>query len=92
VQYVSYTDKLGIITANATTPYILGFFNLDETGSMVIELPAGPTAGGASDFWQREFVVMGEMGPDKGAGGRYIFVPPGQDPPTNAGDAYVVQS
>ena len=33
----------------------------------MVELPAGPTAGGVSDFWQREFAVVGEMGPD-GAG------------------------
>ena len=25
---------------------------------------AGPTAGGLSDFWQRECGIMGEMGPD----------------------------
>ena len=62
VHYVSYRDRLGLITANATTPYILNFFDLNETGPLVIELPPGPTAGGVSDFWQREFGVMGEMG------------------------------
>ena len=46
VHYVSYRDRLGLITANATTPYILGFFDLSETGPLVVELPAGPTAGG----------------------------------------------
>src|ERR1700710_827435 len=66
VQYVSYQDRLGLITANATTPYILNFIDLSETGPLVIELPPGPTAGGMSDFWQREFAVMGEMGPDAG--------------------------
>src|SRR3954470_12948480 len=35
VQYVSYRDRLGLITANATTPYILGFFDLGETGPLV---------------------------------------------------------
>ena len=64
VHYVSYRDRLGLITANATTPYILNFFDLAETGPLVIELPAGPTAGGVSDFWQRECGVLGEMGPD----------------------------
>jgi hypothetical protein len=59
VRYVSYQDRLGIITANATTPYILSFVNLVETGPLVIELPEGPTAGGVTDFWQREFGVMG---------------------------------
>jgi hypothetical protein len=81
VRYLSYQDRLGIITANATTPYILSFVNLAETGPLVIELPEGPTAGGVTDFWQREFGVMGEMGPDKGAGGKYVVVPPGHDAP-----------
>ena len=35
-------DRLGLITANATTPYILNFIDLGETGPLVIELPAGP--------------------------------------------------
>jgi hypothetical protein len=81
VHYVTYRDRLGIITANATTPYILNFVDLSETGPLVVELPPGPTAGGVSDFWQREFGVMGEMGPDGGRGGKHLIVPPGQEPP-----------
>ena len=42
VLYVSYRDRLGLITANATTPYTLNFFDLSETGPLVVELPAGP--------------------------------------------------
>ncbi len=45
----------------------------------MIELPPGPTAGGVSDFWQREIGVLGEMGPEPGAGGKYLVVPPGTD-------------
>ncbi len=85
VHYVSYRDRLGLITANATTPYILNFIDLTETGPLVIELPAGPTAGGLSDFWQREIGVLGEMGPDQGKGGRHLIVPPGQEPPAADG-------
>ena len=81
VRYLSYRDRLGLITANATTPYILNFFDLSQTGSLVIELPPGPTAGGISDFWQRECAVLGELGPDRGQGGRHLVVPPGQDAP-----------
>jgi hypothetical protein len=91
VRYVSYQDRLGIITANATTPYILSFVNLAETGPLVIELPEGPTAGGVTDFWQREFGVMGEMGPDKGAGGKYVIAPPGHDAP-DADGYHLLQS
>lgn len=90
VHYVSYQDRLGLITANATTPYILNFFDLSETGPLVIELPPGPTAGGISDFWQREVGVMGEMGPDKGSDGRHLVIPPGAEPPADV-DGYYLQ-
>ena len=92
VQYVSYRDRLGLITANATTPYILNFIDLGQTGPLVVELPPGPTAGGLSDFWQREFAIMGEMGPDEGRGGRHLIVPPGQDPPEVDASFYVHQA
>ncbi|GAB3317917.1 hypothetical protein GCM10027451_36230 [Geodermatophilus aquaeductus] len=90
VHYLSYQDRLGLITANATTPYILNFFDLSETGPLVVELPPGPTAGGMSDFWQREFAVLGEMGPDAGRGGKHVVVPPGEAAP-EVGDGWYVQ-
>jgi hypothetical protein len=55
----------------------------------VIELPPGPTAGGLSDFWQREIGVMGEMGPDQGKGGRHLVVPPDQQAPDGADGFYI---
>jgi hypothetical protein len=76
VFYNSYEDRLGILTANATTPYIMAFIDLAANGPTVIEMPAGHTAGGLGDFWQREQAVIGEMGPDKGNGGKYVLVPP----------------
>ncbi|MFC7675713.1 DUF1254 domain-containing protein [Mycolicibacterium sp. GCM10028919] len=89
VVYDDYRDKLGIITANATTPYILGMFDLGQTGPLLIELPAGHTAGGISDFWQREVAVLGEMGPEKGSGGAHLVVPPGMEVPEHGEDVYV---
>ena len=74
--YNSYNDRLGILTGNATTPYIISFIDLAANGPTVIEMPAGHTAGGLGDFWQREQATIGEMGPDKGKGGKYILVPP----------------
>jgi len=50
VVYNSYEDRLGILTANATTPYIMGFMDLAKTGPLVIEMPAGHTAGGSEIF------------------------------------------
>ncbi|GAA1738860.1 DUF1254 domain-containing protein [Isoptericola hypogeus] len=90
VHYVTYRDRLGLITANATTPYILNFFDLAETGPLVIELPAGPTAGGVSDFWQREIGVMGELGPDAGRGGKHLVLPPGAQSPVPDDSGYYV--
>ncbi len=93
VRYLSYQDRLGLITANATTPYILNFFDLSETGPLVVELPPGPTAGGVSDFWQREVGAMGEMGPDRGEGGKYLIIAPGAETPGEAAEDYrVLQS
>lgn len=91
VVYESVKDKLGILTANATTPYILGLPDLSKTGPLVVDYPAGATAGGVGDFWQRPVTDMGETGPDKGEGGKYLIVGPGQEVPQT--DGYrVVQS
>jgi hypothetical protein len=85
VLYNSYEDRLGILTANATTPYIMDFIDLAKNGPTVIEMPAGHTAGGLGDFWQRELAAIGELGADKGKGGKYILTPPGQKPITAPG-------
>ena len=47
VDYLTFTDKLGLLTANATTPYLMAFPNMKETGPLVLEIPPGPTAGGS---------------------------------------------
>lgn len=81
VIYETIKDKLGILTANATTPYIGGFPDLSKTGPLIIDYPKGATAGGVGDFWQRPITDMGETGPDKGKGARYLIVGPGQTAP-----------
>jgi hypothetical protein len=88
VAYGSYQEKLGIPTANATTPYLAGFTNLSETGPLVIEIPPGPTAGLVNDFWHRSVIDMGVTGPDKGKGAKYLIVGPGQT--VEASDDYRV--
>ncbi len=69
----------------------MGFADLSRTGPLVIDVPPGPTAGGTSDFWQRSIADMGQSGPDRGAGGRYLFVGPGQEAPA-AEDHYLTRS
>jgi len=76
VTYNTFTQKLGILTANATTPYMMAFPNLKETGPMVFEIPAGPTAGGLLDFWERPFSDLGQTGPDNGKGAKYLILGP----------------
>ena len=70
-------QKLGILTANATTPYIIGTVNLESTGPFVIDVPVGKTAGMVDDFWQRPITDIGLAGPDKGKGAKYLVTPPG---------------
>ena len=70
----------------------MNFINLHETGPLVVDLPAGPTAGGVSDFSQREIGVFGEMGPDAGRGGKHLVVPPGQAPPDDIDGYNVLRS
>ena len=88
VDYLTFEDKLGLLTANATTPYVMAFPNLKETGPLVFEVPAGPTAGGFLDFWQRPITDSGQTGPDKGAGGKYLIL--GPDDPDMKPEGYFV--
>lgn len=89
IELDSYEEKLGLITA---TPYILGFVDLNETGPLVIKLPPGAAAGGIGDLWQRVIIDMGQTGPDKGKGGKYLVLPPGTEPPTDADKYYLAKS
>jgi hypothetical protein len=88
VDYLTFTDKLGLLTANATTPYLMAFPNVEETGPLVLEIPAGPTAGGFTDFWQRPVSDTGQTGPDKGKGGKYLIL--GPDEPDMQPEGYRV--
>ncbi|MBY0345283.1 MAG: DUF1254 domain-containing protein [Neisseriaceae bacterium] len=91
VDYLTFTDKLGLLTANATTPYLMAFPNLDKSGPLVLEVPAGMTAGGMTDFWQRPISDTGQTGPDKGKGGKYLILGP-NDPDMKVEGYYVVRS
>lgn len=91
VDYFNFTDKLGLLTANATTPYVIGFPNLKETGPLVVEIPAGPAAGGILDFWQRPLTDTGQTGPDKGNGGKFLVLGP-DDPDLKPEGYFVVRS
>jgi hypothetical protein len=79
VSYRTFEQKLGILTPNFTTPYMIGFCNLSETGPLVIDFPKGLLGGMILDFWQRSLTDLGMIGPDKGEGGKYLVIGPGQE-------------
>jgi hypothetical protein len=88
----SLKEKRGIVTGNLTTPYILNFSNL-AGGPLQIVYPAGQTAGGVIDFWQRPVCDLGLTGPDQGKGGTYVIVGPDHDPAPHRRDGvHVFQS
>ena len=91
VDYMTFRDKLGLLTPNATTPYVMAFPDMRETGPLVVEIPAGAVAGGIADFWQRPLVDTGQTGPDKGAGGKYLVLGP-DDPDLKPEGYFVVRS
>jgi hypothetical protein len=78
VRFESYVEKIGFLTANATTPYIGTLTDLARTGPLVIDLPRGATAGMVNDCWQRPVTDLGLPGPDQGKGAKYLIVGPGQ--------------
>ncbi len=68
--------KTLVLTANTETVYGMGFLNLKEDGPTVMEAPP-KMLGAGMDTLQRWLVDFGPLGPDKGNGGKYLFLPPG---------------
>jgi hypothetical protein len=80
------------LTGNATTPYMMSWLNLAKSGPLVVDMPAGASAGFVDDMWQRPVTDLGQPGPDKGQGGKYLILGPGQTAPEGAQGYTVVQS
>lgn len=78
------------LTANADTVYFLGFIDLTK-GPMVFE-PPPQALGTLDDMWFRWVIDFGAPGPDRGAGGKYLVLPPGYDGPTPDGGYFVCRS
>jgi hypothetical protein len=66
------------LTPNTETTYGSMFLDLKATGPFVIEPPVQSFCV-VDDFWFRYVADMGIAGPDKGVGGKYLFLPPGYD-------------
>ena len=91
LSYLDFKEKLGILTPNFTTPYVCSVIDTQESGPIVLELPAGLMAGMIQDVWQRVLADLGVVGPDQGKGGKFLILPPGHKPVAPQG-YYVVQS
>ncbi|MCV6825534.1 MULTISPECIES: DUF1254 domain-containing protein [Halocynthiibacter] len=76
------TAKLEATTANASTPYITAFTDL-QAGPTVLEIPPagddGSLYGQVVDAWQYTIADVGPSGLDQGKGGKYLFTPPGYE-------------
>lgn len=64
------------LTGNTDTVYALAMLDLDRDGPTVVEIPPGCGPGTVNDAWFRFVTDMGAPGPDRGAGGNYLIVPP----------------
>jgi len=83
--FLSFDEKLGIMTPNFDTPYFIATADLEKSGPLVIEMPKGLIAGMVMDYWQRSLTDLGVVGPDKGQGGKYLILGPGQEDPKAEG-------
>ena len=68
-------SKSLFLTANTTTPYTVLYLNTKD-GPLVVEIPP-EVLGPMDDAWFRWVTDVGFTGPDKGAGGKYLLLPPG---------------
>lgn len=62
------------LTANTESLYAVAWLNLKD-GPVVVESPPN-TLGLVDDFWFHYVTDLGLAGPDKGKGGKFIFLPP----------------
>lgn len=82
-EVIGFTDPRAnsgaiFLTPNTETTYGTTFLDLKAWGPTVIEAPPQSLCV-VDDFWFRYVADMGIAGPDKGAGGKYLFLPPGYE-------------
>jgi hypothetical protein len=76
-------SKTLFLTANTESVYAFVWLDLND-GPMVIE-SAPNTLGILDNFWFGHVTDLGNAGPDKGKGGKYLILPPGYDGEVPAG-------
>ncbi len=78
------------LTPNPNSIYLMPFYDTATAGPIVVEIPpaeGGSITGTLMDCWQTAFEDVGPAGVDKGAGGKYLILPPGYDQPLPDGYA-----
>jgi len=77
IGYTQRADSRGLLlTANTETTYGTTMLDLRAWGPTVIEAPPRSLCV-VDDFWFRYVADMGIAGPDRGQGGKYLYLPPG---------------
>lgn len=71
------TQCIGL-TYNTESIYAAAYTDLKNDGPTVIETPPN-VLGIVDDGWMRFITDIGNAGPDKGKGGKYLLLPPGYD-------------
>src|SRR5262245_52933024 len=78
------------LTPNPDALYFMIFFETKEAGPVVIDVPSaegGSFAANIDTVWQMPLEDAGPYGADKGAGGKYLILPPGYG--EKAPDGYI---
>ena len=78
------------LTANADTIYVMGSLDLSK-GPVVVETPPR-FLGAVQDAWFRWVIDLGVPGPDRGAGGKYLIVPPDYSGPLPEGGFFTARA
>lgn len=83
------------LTPNPDALYFMIFFDTRDAGPVVLDVPPAESgssfAGNIDTVWQMPLEDAGPYGADRGAGGKYLILPPGYK--ENAPDGYIaVQS
>src|SRR5215470_835472 len=69
------------LTPNPDAIYFMGFFDTNDVGPIVLDIPSGDASGSLNGnivtVWQTSLEDVGLLGIDKGAGGKFVILPPG---------------
>lgn len=82
------TWKNQTLTPNPDAIYLMPFYDTADAGPIVVEIPpaqGGTITGTLMDCWQFALEDVGPAGLDKGAGGKYLILPPAHDGEVPAG-------